>query len=111
MFWDSNGYKRWAPTQPITKKYFIKFKWQGQKYKLYSFQPPKMQVVSSQHMEKLIQKGASTYVIQCHQMEGEDTKQDESQEGDIQDLLQKHEKVFQNLPMQLPLERSIEHII
>ena len=62
-------------------------------------------------MEKHIRKGASTYVIQCHQIKGNDMDQDVSQEGEIQDLLQKHEKVFQNLPMQLPLERSIEHII
>ena len=62
-------------------------------------------------MEKLIRKGASTYVIQCRQMEGQDLEQDESQEEKIQELLQKHEKVFQNLPMQLPPERSIEHII
>ena len=52
------------------QKHFIKFKWKGHEYKLYGFQPPKMQVVSSQHMEKLIRKGASTYVIQCHQIEG-----------------------------------------
>ena len=51
------------------QKHFIKFKWQGKNYKLHGFQPPDTQVVSSQQMEKLIRKGASTYVIQCHQME------------------------------------------
>ena len=44
-------------------------------------------------------------------MEGQDIEQDESQEEEIQELLQKYEKVFQNIPMQLPPERSIEHII
>ena len=36
------------------QKHFIKFKWQGQEYKLYGFQIPETQVVSSQHMEKHI---------------------------------------------------------
>ena len=35
-------------------------------------------------------------------MEGQDIEQDESQEEEIQELLYKHRKVFQNLPMQLP---------
>ena len=46
------------------EKHFIKFKWQGEKYKLYGFQPPRTQIVSSQKMEKLIRKGESTYVVQ-----------------------------------------------
>ena len=45
-------------------------------------------------------------MIQCHQMEGQDVEQDACQE-----LLWKHGKVFQKLPMQLPPERSIEHIV
>ena len=52
------------------QKHFIKFKWKGKNYKLYGLQPPGTQIVSSQQMEKLIRKGASAYVIQCHQMEG-----------------------------------------
>ena len=51
------------------QKHFIRFKWQGKKYKLYGFQPPQTQVVTSRHMEKLIRKGASAYFIQCHQIE------------------------------------------
>ena len=47
------------------QKHFIKFKWQGKISKLHGFQPLGTQVVSSQHMEKLIRKGASAYVIQC----------------------------------------------
>jgi hypothetical protein len=34
-----------------------------------------------------------------------------SQHPEIQGLIQKHEKVFQDLPMELPPERRIEHII
>jgi hypothetical protein len=47
---------------------FIKFKWKWKTYKLYGFQPPQKQVVSPQQMEKMIQKGATTYFIQCHRM-------------------------------------------
>ena len=50
-------------------------------------------------------------MIQCHQMEGQHLEQDESREEEIQNLLQKHESIFQDLPMQLPPERNIEHII
>ena len=47
------------------QEHFIKFKWQGERYKLYGFQPPRMQIVSSHKMEKLIRKGAPAYVVQC----------------------------------------------
>jgi hypothetical protein len=62
-------------------------------------------------MEKLIRKGATTYVIQCHQMEIQDSEQDDSRVEEVQEILQKHKKVFQDLPMELPPERRIEHII
>ena len=44
-------------------------------------------------------------------MEGQDVEQDESQEEEIQELLHKHEKVFQILPMQSLPEKIVEHII
>ena len=72
---------------PDHQKHFIKFNWQGQKYKLYIFQLPETQVVSSWHMEKMIRKGASTYVIQYHQMKVQDVEQAEFQEEEIQELL------------------------
>ena len=34
-----------------------------------------------------------------------------SQHPNIQALIQKYDKVFQDLPMNMPLERKIEHII
>ena len=68
------------------QKHFIKFKWQGKNYKLHGFQPLDTQVVSSQQMDKLIQKGASTYVIQCHQMEGQECEHNKLKE-EIQKLL------------------------
>jgi hypothetical protein len=93
------------------QKHFIKFKWQGKRYKLYGFQPPQTQVVSSQQMEKMIQKGATAYFIQCHQMEIQESEQDNSRAPEIQELIQKHKKVFQDLPMELPPQRRIEHVI
>jgi hypothetical protein len=93
------------------QEHFIQFKWQGQSYKLDGFQPPQTQVVSSQQMEKMIQKGATAYFIQCQNIAIQESKQDDSKTSDIQDLIQKHKKVFQDLPMELPPQRRIEHII
>ena len=36
------------------QEHFIKFKWLGKKYKLYGFQPPQTQLVTSHQMERLI---------------------------------------------------------
>ena len=36
------------------QKQFIKFKWEGRQYKLYGFQTPPTQIISSQQMKKLI---------------------------------------------------------
>jgi hypothetical protein len=62
-------------------------------------------------MEKLIRKGALAYVAQCHQMEILASKVVHSQHPEIEALIQKYDKVFQDLPMKLPPERKIEHII
>ena len=60
-----------------------------ERYKLYGFQPPRTQIVSSHKMEKLIRKGAPAYVVQCQEMElltSEVVKQDHPE---IQGLIQK----------------------
>ena len=51
------------------QEHFIMFKFQGEIYKLYGFQTPRTQIVSPHKMEKLIRKGAPTYVVQCQEME------------------------------------------
>ena len=51
------------------QKQFISFKWKGQKHRLYGFQAPKDQVVSSSLMTKMIQIGAPTSTVKCHQLE------------------------------------------
>jgi hypothetical protein len=61
-------------------------------------------------MEKMIQKGATTYFIQCHHMGIQEPGQD-SKNSEIQDLIQTYKKVFQDLPMDLPPQRRIEHLI
>jgi len=93
------------------QEHFITFNWQGHKYKLHGFQAPNTQVVSSQQMEKLIRKGAAAYVIQCHHMDGQGSEQEKSNSIEVEELIQKHKKVFEDLPMELPPERRIEHII
>ena len=84
------------------QEHFIKFKWLGKKYKLYSFQPPQTQLVTLHHMERLIQKGAPAYIIQCQEMEFLSCEGNESKPPQIQELIQKYHKVFQELPMEFP---------
>jgi hypothetical protein len=62
-------------------------------------------------MEKMIRKIATAYFIQCHNIEIQESKHDDSKTSDIQDLIKKHKKVFQDLPMELLPQRRIEHII
>lgn len=90
---------------------FIKFKWGGQKYKLHGFQAPENQIVSSSQMMKMIRRGAPTYVVQCHQLEMLSANMTNEESPEIQGLIRKHEKVFQDLPMKMPPNREIEHTI
>jgi hypothetical protein len=50
-------------------------------------------------------------MAQCHQMEILAVEVIQSQHPEIQALIQKYDKVFQDSPMKLPPERKIEHII
>jgi hypothetical protein len=93
------------------QKQFIKFKWEGRQYKLYGFHSPPTQIISSQQMDKLIQKGAPAYMAHCHQMQLLTTEIVKSRHPEIQTLIQKYDKVFHDLPMKLPPNRNIEHII
>eukprot|EP00253_Pinus_taeda_P029674 PITA_29674 len=91
-------------------KQFIKFKWDGQKYQLFSFQAPPTQVISTQQMKKLIRKGAPAFVAQCLYLELLSTE-GTHQTSEISSLIERYEKGFQDLPMKLPPESKIEHII
>ena len=44
-------------------------------------------------------------------MERQDLEQDNPREEEFQEILKKDEKIFHDLPMQLPSKRKIEHII
>ena len=81
------------------------------KYKLYVFQPPHTQIASSHKMEKLIRKGAPTYVVQCQEMEWLTSEVVKPVQPEIQGLIQKYKKVFKDLPMELPPKRKMEHVI
>lgn len=61
-------------------------------------------------MKKLICKGAPTFVAQCQQLELLSIE-GTHQPSEISSLIHKYEKVFHVLPMKLPPERQIEHII
>eukprot|EP00253_Pinus_taeda_P032921 PITA_32921 len=92
------------------QKKFIKFKLDGRKYKLFGFQAPPTQVISTWQMKKLIRKGTPAFVTQCQQLELLSIE-GTHQPSEISSLIQKYEKVFQDLPMKLPPEKQIEHII
>ena len=61
-------------------------------------------------MEKMIRKGATTYFIQCYHMGIQEPEKD-SKNSEIQDLIQTYKKVFQEIPLDLPPQRRIEHLI
>jgi hypothetical protein len=58
-------------------------------------------------MEKMIRKGATAYFIQCHNIEIQESEQDDSRTSDVQDLIQKHKKVFHELPMEYHLKEEL----
>ena len=62
-------------------------------------------------MIKLSQRRAPAYAIQCHQLEMLSANMTREKSPEIQDLIRKHEKVFQDLPMKMPPNREIEHTI
>ena len=47
------------------QEHFIEFHSFRKTQKLYGFQPPPTQLITSHHMEKLLRKGAPTYILQC----------------------------------------------
>ena len=62
-------------------------------------------------MEKLVRKGVPAYIIQCQEMELLTCEGDDYKPPKIQELIQKHHKVFQQLPMGILPNRKIEHMI
>ena len=62
-------------------------------------------------MMKMIRKGAPTYLVQCHQLEMLTSNLVNEEALEVQELIQKHEKVFQDLSMKMPPKREIEHTI
>ena len=53
----------------------------------------------------------SAYVVQCQEMELLTSEVVKPGHPEIQGLIQKYKKVFEDLPMELPPERKIEHVI
>lgn len=68
------------------REHFIKFKWHGERHKC-------------TQMEKLIRKGAPAYIVQCHEMELLTSKLIKSRQSEIQELIHRYKKVFEDIPM------------
>ena len=88
------------------QKQFIKFKMDGRKYKLLGFQVLPTQIISSQQMKKLIPKEAPVFVAQCQQLELL-SMEGIHQQSENTFVIQKYDKVFQELPMKLPLKGKL----
>ena len=84
------------------QEHFIQFNWLGKEYKLYGFQPPQTQLVTSHQMERLIRKGASSYIIQCQYKELLTCEGYDYKSPYIEGIIQKHQNVFQDIPIELP---------
>ena len=88
------------------QEHFIEFHAFGKTHKLYGFQPP-----PTHQMEKLRWKDAPTYILQCREMEILTSEGYMDKQPEIQEIIQKHRKVFQELPIELLPNRKTEHII
>ena len=62
-------------------------------------------------MEKLLRKGTPMYILQYQVMELLTSEGDMDKQTETQELIRKHCKVFQELPIALPTNRKTEHII
>ena len=71
--------------------------------------PPKS--VSSQRMEVVLRKDDIEWDVECFVTFRKPPENNTQHPGDIQALLQKHEKVFRDLPAGRLPGRSFEHII
>jgi hypothetical protein len=59
----------------------------------------------------MIQIGAPTSTVQCHQLEMLSSKGSHEESPEEQGLVRTHEKVFQDLPIKVPPDRKIKHPI
>ena len=71
--------------------------------------PPKL--VSSQRMEAVLRHDDIEWSTKCLVTFRKPPENNTQHPTDIQALLQKHEKVFRDLPAGRPLDRGFEHII
>ena len=58
-------------------------------------------------MEKLRWKDTPTYIRQCQEMEILISEGDMDKQPETQELIRKHRKVFQELPMALPTTEKL----
>ena len=62
-------------------------------------------------MEKLCWKDVPTYIPQCQEIEILTREGDMNNQPKIQELIRKHRKMFQDLPMELPPNGKTKYII
>eukprot|EP01018_Ginkgo_biloba_P012286 Gb_00684 [translate_table: standard] len=91
------------------KQHCMRFKLEGIQYQLNGFVPPPSQVINFHRMEKLIKKGFHGLIARCYILEGREEQ--EATPPELQEVLIQHNKVFENLPKELPQNREHDHAI
>ena len=89
------------------QEHFIEFHAFRKTHKLYGYQPPPTQLVTLHQMEKLRWKDTPTYIPKCQEMEILTSEGDMDKQLETQELIRKHRKVFQELPMALPTTKKL----
>lgn len=68
-------------------------------------------LVSSNHMEAVLKRGGIEWAVECLITDNRQSEHPRPHSDDIQVLLRKHHKVFDDIPPSRPPNRSSEHVI
>ena len=93
------------------QEHFIEFHTFGKTHKLYGYQPPPTQLVTSHQMEKLHWKDTPTYILQCQEMEILTSGGDMDKQLKTQELIRKTSQGVSRVTYGTPNNRKTEHII
>jgi hypothetical protein len=86
---------------------FMRFELEGIQYELKGLKYGPSQVINSHRMENIIKKGSKGVVVKLYSMEVK--QEDENIPEELRCTLEKHYRVFQEIPKGLPPSRDHEH--
>ena len=91
------------------QKLFMKFSWEGKEYELHGIIGKPRKVISSNCMKNLLEKGHQGAVAQLCSLDVKTSKFLIS--PDLQRVINKHSKVFEDSPKGIPPIRDFDHAI